>query len=482
MDKIIELYELAEDLCKSESYESAAATYEQALALLDGADAESRRTVIANKVLAIYFKLGKYEQAAPYCKMLGRPIPYEHMDKTAQLRCATLHDVDTLLQKLSQDFAWSLWKALAQSPAKNVCISPVSLQMAMLMVGSGARGNTRQEIESALGVEASDVDKWNKYVDWLFSLDRMPPQGTGATMDATAFESWRSRNASQLAQLQIANAIWSTVDARLKPEFIDYLESKCDAVAGRVDFRSPNAVAEINRWASERTHGKIAQIFSSLDPDTAAVLTNAVYFFCMWDKQFDPSDTRSEPFFLASGGSTPVMMMKGIQKSEFLQTPELQCASLRYLDPRYCMYVFLPAVGHDFKSVLNWLTTRTDWQKHMRAAELHLSMPRFTFEWSGSMTAALSKMGIIQAFTDNADFGNMSFEILKINEVVQKTFVKVDEKGTEAAAVTAVVIGWGAAPPPVVEMKLDRPFMFLIVQTATMLPIFMGHVANPNDR
>jgi len=251
-----------------------------------------------------------------------------------------------------------------------------------------------------------------------------------------------------------------------------------------LDFDLPDAAATINRWVEQQTAGRIKDLIEPpIHPLTVLFLINAIYFKAEWSEPFDPDQTREIPFYLSDGSSRehPVMFREG--QFRCLERDGFQAVAIPYgKTKRISIYIFLPESGQDLKSFYEQLTPESwdCWLDLFQETEAYLGLPRFKFEYEASLNDALKKMGMEIAFNDGtADFSGMKSvpPRMFIAKVKHKTFVEVNEKGTEAAAATSVEIRKESAPA--FNMIVDRPFFFSIVDTKTGSILFMGSVTDP---
>ena len=296
------------------------------------------------------------------------------------------------------------------------------------------------------------------------------------------------------------------------PPFLDTLTEQYGAGLGQLDFTQPDgrlaAAERINDWAKDRTQGEIPSVvdqdsFGPCVPPlwecTRLVITNAIYFNGLWQEghDFDPSDTRDDDFHLADGGTVLAPMMRQERKFRYRETDDYQAVQLPYEGNRLSMVVFLPEEGRrdEFKAGLG-AETLAGFDQAATSRIVRLSMPKFTLEKKVDAKELLEDMGITDAFSperDVADFSGMAdFTLpespdvgLYVEDVFQKAFVEVNEKGTEAAAVTTVIVGAVPAsmpptPLPPVVMEVNRPFVFVIRDTYTGTILFMRRIADPS--
>ena len=360
-------------------------------------------------------------------------------------------------------FAFDLLKQIAgKQPGGNVFISPYSVSTVLQMVGDGAAGRTRQEMESVLhvnGLVARDAA--------CKSLDQSITSGQN---DVT---------------LSLANSIWYRQGIELKPEFMARSTNYFQAKTGALDFASPQSAKIINHWAEENTHGRIKDIAQwPMNPLTRVILANAIYFKGRWAHEFDKRATTDRTFTPHDGTQIQVPMMQQHGHFDYFQAQEFQAMRLPFAGGRLQMYLLRPDNGSDMKKLLVGFDGSV-WQNNIlpqfQDREGMVALPRFKLNYNVILNEPLEALGMKHAFSSDADFSAMSAEKLFLSEVKQKSFVEVNEEGTEAAAVTTATLRTMAVmrPGKPFEMILDRPFFFVIGDKTTHSILFMGIVSNP---
>jgi serine protease inhibitor len=357
-----------------------------------------------------------------------------------------------------------LQKLLEQGgAAKNVFVSPASVFMALSMAWNGAAGPTRTEMAQVLGLQGSPQEVRKAERELRDSLESKDPK----------------------VRLRIANALYLSQKIPFKDE---YLKNSRDIFLGDIasrDFARPETVQEINQWVSRQTEERIPKILDQLDADSLLVILNAVYFKGDWSIPFMPRITLKAPFTLTGGTRKTVQMMSNTDHWEYAEEKEGQAIRLPYGSGRYAFYVFLPSSLNGLPAfVKNFSSERLEmWRKSLRMNEVWLQMPRFELQDDHDLERVLPDMGMPKAYTNQADFSGISSYPLKISRVKHKTFLKVDEQGTEAAAATAVTLVAGAAfsPKKIIEMRVDHPFLCLIRDDETGLVLFIGVIENPSE-
>ena len=364
-------------------------------------------------------------------------------------------------------FAFGLLKELArEEPAKNVFISPYSISTVLQMVGNGAAGGTREEMARVLGTSGLEAEALN-----------------AACKDLA--ESVRSAQADVV--LNIANAIWYSVGVELRPRFVSLNKDFFGATLDALDFTDPRTGGIINAWADKNTHGRIKQIVAGRLPgDTQVFLANAIYFKGSWERKFDPKQTKEHAFNLTDGGQKQIPMMQQSGEFDYQEGNGCQAVRLPYTGRRLGMYVLLPKTGSSAEKLLATLNAEV-WQNQLRrqfhSCKGSLVFPRFKLEYGAELKRPLTALGMTLPFSRAADFSAMSATPLYLSAVKHKSFVEVNEEGTEAAAVTTARMALLSArpPDPPFEMVVDRPFLFVIEDNLTNAILFVGVVLDPTN-
>jgi serpin B len=282
--------------------------------------------------------------------------------------------------------------------------------------------------------------------------------------------------------LSLANAIWANKNITLKNNFVSLNKEYYDAEVGSFDFLQASTLKTINDWCYKKTKGTIPQIVDKIEPTTVIILANAIYFKSIWTDKFDKSNTKDKPFRNIDGSSStvPRMHQKPL-KLLYAQMDNCGMATLPYSNGAFAMNLILPEEGQGIDVLISDLDGAL-WQimtAHREVATVTLSMPRFKVESKlEKLQDILATLGMPLAFSpNNADFSAMSDVQVYISDMLQKSYISVDETGTEAAAVT---VGKGnptaIRDPKEVTMVLDRPFLFIITEQSTGAILFMGKV------
>lgn len=363
------------------------------------------------------------------------------------------------LVQAANDFGFRLLEEVAAEQGQdNLFISPLSVSLALGMTYNGARGETEQAMRQTLGLGELSREQINDgyrgLIDLLCELD---PKVT----------------------VEIANSIWYRDGFDVLQAFVEVNVEHFDAVVRALDFADAGAADTINAWVSEKTHGKIDEIVEPpINAATVMFLINAVYFKGDWMLQFDPEDTREQAFH-GPGGARQVPMMNMHTELAYLETDRAQIVDLPYGHGLYSMTVVLPKPEVDRAELIAGLD-RNRWQQWMNGLveqELTLALPRFELEYEKVLNDALIALGMGVAFGGAADFtGIRESGGLYISRVKHKSYVKVDEVGTEAAAVTSVEVRETSISN---AMIADRPFLFVIHDKHSGALLFMGQIVDP---
>lgn len=381
-----------------------------------------------------------------------------------------------LLKALAADntqFAFNFYDQINDG-TDNIIFSPLSLSLALSMALAGAKGETRAEMFDALAIsDLSDA------LDPTFNSLLLQVEGSQADL--------KDKTRGDKFQLNIANSIWGQAGFELNKDFLDTLARNYGAGIYSVDYvQDAEAAREaINQWVDEETTGKIPDLIpqGALDALTRLVLANAIYFKGSWMYEFNENGTKVEPFTLLDGSEKDVQMMHLYNEKFQYGTGEgYQMVRIPYLSSDFSMLVFVPDEGK-FSEVEASLSAE-DFRvsaNTMSMEYMNLGLPKFDFESSISAAEVLKQLGMLAAFDPgSADFSGINADTeLFISEVIHKATITVDEKGTEAAAATAIIMKMTSMPAEPIELTLDRPFMFAIEHQPTGTVLFMGRVVAP---
>ena len=378
-----------------------------------------------------------------------------------------LSAAETGLISADNRFAFSLFGEIARqtSPDSNLFISPLSAAMALAMAYNGAAGATQAEMQQVLqldGMTLDDVDQ--SYRSLIGLLRGLDPQ--------VAFT--------------IANSVWYDPNPVYAPtpDYLATTRTYFDARVESLDFKSPSAAPTINAWVSDQTHGKIPTIVPDpIPPDAVAYLINAIYFKGSWTARFDKGLTRPGTFRLANGAAATVPMMKHGHsvRVRYARAEGVTVLDLPYGGETFSMTIVLPQVAGGIDSLVQGLTEERwrGWVAALDSGSLEVVMPKFTLTYGLTMNDVLRALGMPSAFCDapHPDFTRLNPSgALCISDVRHKTFVDVNEEGTEAAAATSVEISFTSLAAP---LQVDRPFVFAIRERLSGTILFLGRVMNP---
>lgn len=379
---------------------------------------------------------------------------------------AVLDAFDMTLVEKTNDFGFNLYKNLAREN-ENIMISPVSVSLAMAMVYNGANGATREDMARALNVQGLELDRLNKNnLALLYYLTSADPELT----------------------LNIANSIWMLEDFKFSEAFVATVKNDYQAEAKKLDFADPKSADVINKWVDDKTRGTIDQIVTPpIDSQTIMFLINAVYFKGSWTSPFETELTSEQAFNLVDGQTVTVPTMYQSGSFDYLKSSGFQALRLPYgEDEQMAMVLFLPDQNTSLSEFQNQLNQDnwSNWQAHFEAKAGTLMLPKFTMEYEKSLNQVLAELGMGIAFEPGkADFSGLAAaaaDDIYISNVKHKTFIEVDETGTEAAAVTSVEVGTTSMPAYDFELNFDRPFFYAIEDSETGAIVFMGAVLDPS--
>jgi serpin B len=364
-------------------------------------------------------------------------------------------------------FDVALYRAVAAQPG-NQFVSPYSVSSCFALLYPGAGGETGAEIRRVFGYDTS-------------------PQTEAQQTRALANSLLSQRGGSEFT---VANAAWVERTMNLRPEYARMIRDELGGVIEPVPFiaNQTQALRQINAWAARETHDRIPEILTVPDPLRRLVLTNAVYFKGKWSDPFTANATRDGNFYTGAETHVQARLMRQLTNARYIETPTFQAADFDYDEGAFALAVFLPRERTGLAAFERELSgdTLNAWMSQLSSAErprLDLTLPKVEMRADYLLNAPLQAMGLQLAFTDGADFSAITAdEALKISAVIHKTFLAIDEEGTEAAAVTAIDMVTTAAPagpppPPPIEFKADHPFFIVLHHKPTGARLFIGRIA-----
>jgi serpin B len=364
------------------------------------------------------------------------------------------------------DFGFHLLRTLrAGHETQNTIISPVSVAMALAMTYNGAAGNTY--LAMGLALRIADMG------------DDLNP------LNQSLLETIKTADPS--LQIAIANALWAQKGFKIEPGFVKTARTYYEAPIRSLNFEGDpdGAAAVINQWVDEATKGKIPTIIQNPSPSTRLVLTDAVYFKGKWTWPFPKEATAPRDFHVAPANIIKMPMMRLDHDFDYLENDDFQAVRLPYGNQRFVMYVLLPRKQGGLADLAGKLGELRwhQWEAKFANRKGTVVLPKFTLTYKAKLNDALSQMGMGVALSDYADFSRINPSArLKISDVEHRTFIKLDETGTEAAAATSVgivALAMRIEPPPF-EMVVDHPFFFAITERESGAMLFAGVVTNPS--
>ena len=357
----------------------------------------------------------------------------------------------------SNRFAFGLL-AQANRPNENLFLSPLSASMALGMTMNGAAGETWNQMRGVLGFGGLSEEEINAaYASLLELLVGLDPS----------------------VETAIGNSVWTRQGFPVHADFLAAVRESFGAEVAEIDFASPTASGRINGWVRSATNGRIEDIVPAVIPANVVMyLINAIYFKAPWTFRFEPSDTRDAPFHLDDGSTRTVPLMSLRRDLPYLENDRFQAVDLPYGGAAFSMTIVLPQPGLSVDSLLASLDAAA-WQDMaggFRERDIEVFLPRFRMAYERTLNDDLAALGMVDAFDHRADLSRLSpVGGLWISSVRQKSWVEVNEEGTEAAAATVVTVVESAPP----GIRADRPFLFFIRERLSGTILFAGKLASP---
>jgi serpin B len=353
----------------------------------------------------------------------------------------------------------------SESQKLNFVVSPLGLQLALAMTYAGADGPTATAVANTLG--------WSGV-----TRERLLAAQSG-------LQSSLSDPGKDVA-LRIANALWVDESIQLQPEFSRDIKQLFNSEVFSRPFISPEIVQDINRWVEKQTAGKISELLAR-PPSPPVLLVDAVYFKAPWRSPFEPHASSAQPFFVKDGPPVEVMMMHKTAPLPYLKSDAFEALRLPYAGDRFELVLFLPGNESSANDLIQRLGERSwsEFQKGFQSAECNLAVPRFKITYGTALNEPLKRLGMKQPFDpQTADFRRMLADTrpVYIESVFHKTFLRVDEAGSEAAAATSVAIVTSVRSAfKLINITFDRPFVFAIVDNRTQAILFVGLLGDPES-
>jgi serine protease inhibitor len=358
-------------------------------------------------------------------------------------------------------FSFKLLKTVSASSTNgsNLMLSPLSVSFAVAMVNNGSNGQTFNAINNTMNYSGFTPEQVNSYYNKLITdLPKLDPA----------------------SNVKIANSIWYNQSFSILPQFLNTNSGYYLAQVQGVDFGLSSTKDVMNNWVSDKTNGKIPSIITQTYSSDVMYLINAIYFKSTWDQAFIPASTHKQAFYLPNGGSAQIDFMSANVSYNTYCDNDVSIVELPYHNKKYSMVMVMPVNNSSVQNVISTLDSIKwqNWMAKLNSTHGGLIMPKFKFEYDISLKDALTTLGMGIAFSKKSDFtrinttGNML-----ISGVRHKTYIEVNEDGTEAAAATSVGLSTAALP---VSTTIDHPFIFAIREMKTGLILFTGIVNNPS--
>lgn len=389
----------------------------------------------------------------------GQKLPSTSGDKPHPIEPIELTSEQQQFVIDGNNYAFRMAAVVEESEKGDVLLSPLSASYVLGMISNGASGQTREQMAATLGFSSANESAMNDFFHLML---------TGAP------------KVDPSIKIEIANAILANNNYPLKKAFKQSATEQYMAEVKNMDFASVDVAGIVNTWASDHTHGMIRHILDETSPDASLYAMNAIYFKGSWCDEFDKKDTRNEDFTTNRGEKKTVEMMHRNDKMRYFKNDMFSMVRLPYGNEGYSMEVLLPAEGKTIADVLASLNGES-WQRAMQSASKYmvdLKLPKFSSEYSIILNSPLKQLGMKDAFSPSAaDFTRLSDRSAYISRVLQKCKIEVDEKGTEAAAVTVVemrTISSAPRPTPTAIFHANRPFIYIITENTTGSIYFIG--------
>lgn len=378
-------------------------------------------------------------------------------------------DVSTDLVKANNDFAGRIFKVMsAGEPGKNMMISPLSISIAFSMVMNGASGDNLTEMMDVLGFDKMELASVNQqFYEIISSLESV----------------------DQDLILSIANSVWISdlFETRVNESFLTALKNCFDASPNVLDFSDTASVDAINSWVSEKTNGKIDKIIDKIEPETVMYLINAIFFKGAWTTTFDSGSTYDGTFTLTNGGTKTVefMTFKNDQQFKFFSSDDgegngYSAVRLSYGRDKVAFYGFIPASGTLDDFINTMVESGIDkFFSNLDLTDIQVVLPKFKFQYEQGLIDIMKSLGMTKLFSTGGLLNlAQDGQKLLVTEAKHKTFIEVNEQGTEAAAVT--VIGIGETCVQLRKFDATKPFLFIIRDDRSGTILFIGKVEDPS--
>lgn len=377
---------------------------------------------------------------------------------------------NTPIEMRNNKFAFDLFNAISPSHDENLVISPFSISTALAMTYAGAGGNTATQMARTLYFDADQESFHRDFTQWMNII---------------------TEKGEAKKQLQIANSLWPQEDYPFLNEFMSLIREYYGSAFYKVNYKGDREKIrqQINAWVENHTNDLIKDLIQPgvLVDDTRLVLVNAIYFLSNWKIAFDENATHTSTFNINSERTVSVPFMYMKDDLMYVENDDFKALELDYEGSDFSMLIVLPAENKDIDGFIRGFNAATYAQTNekLEKQEVQVYLPSFKVRSKFDLEKLLATMGMPDAFSNRADFSNMTpLNDLKIDKVIHEAFIDVHEEGTEAAASTAVVIIRKSAvvDPPANIFRADRPFFYAIRENATNTILFMGKVVNPDKK
>jgi serine protease inhibitor len=378
----------------------------------------------------------------------------------------TINEKSAKIIAADNQFGFELFKKVNASLSEptNTMISPLSVSLALAMVYNGTAGNTKTQMEQMLHKANLTPDDLNQsYKDLVAALISHDPK----------------------VELSISNAIFYRNSFSIKNDFITTNQNFYQAQVSGLDFtKTTETLNTINGWVNTKTNGKIDKIIDKVKPEDIMYLLNAIYFNGEWKYSFDTKETANLTFTKEDKTTVQAPTMTIEKPFNYYSQSDFELLEMPYGSGKYSMFIFLPESGKTTDDVISLLNPGnvSDWIQKMTKQNKEVFLPKFEFKFDNSLKDDLASLGMTDAFDEmKANLSGISDAAkLVISEVMHKTYIKVDERGTEAAAVTGIMVGTTAIGPDN-SFRVDHPFIFAIREKDTNAILFIGKVMNPKQ-
>lgn len=390
----------------------------------------------------------------------------ESIDIIGDYREIQLDSKAAQIVQADNEFGFELFQKIytAETEYENIMVSPLSVSLALAMTYNGANGQTKTAMQETLKLYGLTPEEINtSYQTLINALKSLDPK----------------------VILEIANAIFYRDDFSVENNFISINKKYYNSEVSALDFGSPSALETINGWVARQTHDKIETILDRISREHVMFLLNAIYFKGTWAKEFNTESTVEHPFYAEDGTSFQTETMLRLDTLPYTSNHLFSAIELSYGQGNFNMHIFLPNEGKTLQNILdqlnknNWETWIENFEK-TQSVDIHF--PKFKYAYEIQLNDVLTDMGMGVAFTNLADFTGINREgNLNIDYVKHKSFIEVNEEGTEAAAVTIVAMERNSVnDTPKIPFYVNRPFLYTITEKSTGAILFIGTVKNPH--